>query len=374
MEEQIAQNATQRPQLPASPKKEQVPPVISINAPSAADDPGDVPSLTKPVTASDRQTVTAGSSPTATRSVKPFTTFGQSAHKWGSYIGVDLLWNYISGMGFSTWGEHTRIGRKFYSEPAKKVATFICKDLLKIGGASLEKSVGNTVSFVSIIIGGFLFTIPPLMVLENKHNRRSMWERLDKLRYGQDRVENDPRFKEAYDAMDEHLKKQGFWTGMASRIVSLAPLLVSVMVEGPREKTAPYYNAFEKGSERFYNALGLTEDRLFGFLPAAERSKAAKSFHRTSAIDAGCEPWYAVFHMITYRLFANLFGRDDKKVDKDTSVPVPPATLREMEQTVNMPNDQAKQPDDKHPAVKIKSVTLDAKLAAAPAAELAANV
>ncbi|MEJ0009675.1 MAG: hypothetical protein WDN72_03610 [Alphaproteobacteria bacterium] len=105
-----------------------------------------------------------------------------------------------------------------------------------------------------------MFTIPPLMVLESKHIRKSMIRWYDKKYYGEERVRDDPRFAQAYAGLDE-MHKQGFWTGLFSRIGALTPLLLTVMLDKPREWSEPYFDGVAKGSGHVYTAVGLTKER-----------------------------------------------------------------------------------------------------------------
>ncbi|MEJ0009676.1 MAG: hypothetical protein WDN72_03615 [Alphaproteobacteria bacterium] len=80
-----------------------------------------------------------------------FVTFGQRFQKWSTYISVDWVLNYITGMLFSVWGRYTDLGRTYWSGPLRKAATYVCKDVLKIGeaGPAQERPATPSVSSAS---------------------------------------------------------------------------------------------------------------------------------------------------------------------------------------------------------------------------------
>jgi hypothetical protein len=269
---------------------------------------------------------------------KPFESFGQNVHKWGTYISIDWFLNYVTGVAFAMWATYHPVGKKYWSEPMTKGATWVSENVFRFKpGPALESSVKNVTMILSVIAGG-MFTIPPLMVLENKKNRRAISKSLDEMYYGKEVVANDPKFEESYDAID-NAPKQGFWTGLTSRLAALAPCIATVYFETPKRLSKGYFDFVERNSMKVYNAVGLNQERLFKGLPAAEKESRWKVLHENSAIDFGLEPWYAVLHMITYRAFA---GLADAWKPKTVAAPVQaPAPLP------NMPATSEAAPQDK---------------------------
>src|SRR6185295_17713940 len=128
---------------------------------------------------------------------RDFISKGERIHKWSTYLGVDWVFNAAVGVSFAYWGKFTESGKKIWSGPLTKGFTAALKPIIK-NPESLEKSVGKGNMFMSIIAGG-MFTIPPLMILENNKVRKSIIKFYDGIIYGKDKVENDPKFQQAYN-------------------------------------------------------------------------------------------------------------------------------------------------------------------------------
>lgn len=266
---------------------------------------------------SEEKTVdTPEKSPTPKDDKKRFVTFGETFQKWSTYLSIDWGLNYMTGVGFAMWGEYTKLGQNTWGWLVNKTANFLSKDVMKLEGEALKLGNKNFIRFASVIAGG-MFTIPPLMILESKKVRKSMIQWYDKMYYGKDKVENDPKFAEAYAALD-NVPKQGFWTGLISRIGALAPLLAAVWIPPLRKAThsQDYLDWVGKGSKHAYNAAGLTEERLFRKQSPAERAKRWEFLHENSAMDFGLEPMYAVLHMIMYRGLAKMVGGHKEKANE----------------------------------------------------------
>ncbi len=237
-------------------------------------------------------------------------TAGEKIHKWGTYLSVDWIFNAAAGVAFAYWGKYTKPGQKYFTKPLTAMFTTGLKPLIK-NPESLEKSVevGNT--FVSIITGG-LFTLPPLMALEENHVKRSISESLDTMIYGKNAVENDPRFKEAYEAI-ENAPKKDFISGMGSRYVALAPLLASVLIPYSRDKlTKHYFSHINSSTTSLCTKAGITAEKVFPKLHPEEAAKRFNFIHDNFAVDFGFGVPYAIMHSIFYNKFANQKDKDSK--------------------------------------------------------------
>lgn len=234
---------------------------------------------------------------------RSFTTPGEKVHKWGTYLSVDWIFNAASGVAFSYAGKYTEIGKKYYSGPLTSGFEIALKPFIK-NPNSLKKSVDWSVTFVSIITGG-LFTIPPLMALEKNHTKRKISEFFDRKISGNEVVDNDPRYKEAYDAI-ENAPKKDFWSGMGSRYVALSPLLLSVMVPVTRDALGKhYFSHINSSTTHLCTKAGITAERMFPKLTKAEATERFNFLHDNFAMDFGFGVPYAIMHAKFYNKFAN---------------------------------------------------------------------
>jgi hypothetical protein len=245
---------------------------------------------------------------------RAFVSAGEKIHKWSTYYGIDWIFNTTVGVGFAYWGKFKESGKRFWSEPLTKGFTKLLKPIIK-DPVSLEKSVGKGNMFMSIIAGG-MFTIPPLMLLENNKIRKSIIKFFDGMIYGKDKVENDPKFQQAYYEI-EHAPKKDFWTGMTSRFAALAPLLAIVLIPKTRDVSNKiYFDHLSHGSDVIAKKIGFGPEKSFKGLPPAEAEQRWKFIHDSIAMDSGlCLP-YAPLHAFFYNMFANSKGKKKKNIDE----------------------------------------------------------
>lgn len=249
---------------------------------------------------------------------EPFKTAGEKVHKWGTYLGVDWLFNAAAGVSFAYWGKYTRSGQKLFSGPVTKGFEAVLKPLIK-DPKSLKSSVEYGNMFVSIITGG-MFTIPPLMVLENNHVKKSITQSLDGMIYGKDAIASDPRFKEAYERI-ENAPKKDFLTGMGSRFVALSPLLASVLFPPTRNLLDKhYFSHITRASTSLSNKMGLGAEKLFPKLTKAQALERSAFIHDNFALDFGFGVPYAILHSVFYNKFAG-----DHHKDEQAPAPAAPA-------------------------------------------------
>ncbi|MGE0753668.1 MAG: hypothetical protein AB7L92_00730 [Alphaproteobacteria bacterium] len=245
-------------------------------------------------------------------------TTGEKIHKWGTYLGVDWVLNTALGVGFAYWGKVTKSGQMLWSKPWNKVfdkALFFVKN-----PESRAFGVHKGNMFVSIIAGG-MFTIPPLMALENRKNKKAIVQSLDRMIYGEEKVASDPKFQQAYDAIDMEPEKD-FKAGMTSRFAALAPLLtLTVFIPSSRDWLEKnYFRHISKASENAATKMGIKGAGLKKIMAGREKDgtpiSAWKFIHDNVAFDGGQALPYAGIHAIFY----NMFARGNKKGElADTS-------------------------------------------------------
>lgn len=266
----------------------------------------------------DAPSLASATSETISEPPQQFVSAGQQVHKWGTYLGVDWLFNTATGVTFAYWGKYTKTGRMLWSEPLTKGFETALKPLIK-HPEQLKASAGYGTMFMSIIAGG-MFTIPPLMVLENNHNKHKITEFIDRVVYGKKAVSEDPKFKTAYEAIDAAPKKD-FTSGMWSRYASLAPELAIILIPTTKKITNKYYfNHIEHASEVAAKKLGLTVKKLFPKLTAAEGAGRMKFIHESIAMDLGLGLPYAIMHSILYKKFSA--HKAEKAATNNTPEPV----------------------------------------------------
>lgn len=256
---------------------------------------------------------------------KKFVTAGERIHKWGTYLSVDWIFNATVGVAFAYWGKFTESGQRMWSGPITKGFTKILSHCMK--DEQLERSVGKGNLFMSIIAGG-MFTIPPLMVLENSKVKKSIVKFFDKMIYGKDKVENDPKFQQAYEEIKEAPKKD-FWTGMTSRFAALAPLLAIVLIPKTQKLSDKYFfNHISKASAKVATKLGFSAEKTFQGVKEVGGKKPWEFVHEGVAMDAGLGIPYAILHAFTYNLFAGFKGKKkpkgEEKAPEQINIPAAP--------------------------------------------------
>jgi hypothetical protein len=267
-------------------------------------------------------------------SKKPFVSKGEQVHKWGSYLGVDWLFNTATGVSFAYWGKYTDLGKKLWSKPVTDAFETALKPLIK-HPEQLKKSAGYGTMFMSIIAGG-MFTIPPLMVLEDNHNKKKITRFFDNIIYGKKTVDEDPKFAAAYDEI-EHAPKKDFTSGLTSRFTALAPMLAMVLIPTTKKiSNKLWFNHVEHASEAVAAKAGLTAEKLFAKTTPADAKERWKFVHESVAMDFGLGVPYAVLHSIFYNKFAA--SKEDKENDAKALAdstngqsPLPAATAPEPE-------------------------------------------
>jgi len=282
-----------------------------------------------------------------------FVSLGGHLHKWGTYLGIDWIFNTIAGVSFAYWGQFTESGKKYWSGPITGFFTKVLSPIIK-DAEQLKKSAGYGNMFMSIIAGG-MFTIPPLLILENNHTKRKITEFFDRTFKGNEAVDNDPKFQQAYNEI-ERAPKKDFWNGITSRFAALTPLLAMVLIPTTKKISNQYwFNHVEKGSEFVAGKVGLSPEKLFPSISAADAQERWKFIHESVAMDFGLGVPYAVMHEAWYNTFTRVFNKE-----KTTRYRQPDAVPAAQDTT-----------DHKPPSPEVSHVAHDRMLTAAPQQYLA---
>lgn len=261
---------------------------------------------------------------------RTFVTAGERIHHWSTYLGIDWIFNAISGVSFAYLTKYTEAGRKYWSGPITSFFDKTLKPFIK-NDVQRATSAGYGNMFMGIIAGG-MFTLPPLLALESKKVKASIVKFFDRRIYGKDKVENDPRFQDAYAAMESEPKKD-FGSGMIARFAALAPLLA--MVLNPTTKkisNKAWFDHVEKASDVTASKMGFGPHSFKNVSPA-EGKERWKFIHESMAMDAGLGIPYAILHSMFYNLVVGMRGKKNgeeklvnpiyKDAPPSTAVPVP---------------------------------------------------
>ncbi len=239
----------------------------------------------------------------ADSNAKPFKSAGARIHNISTYLGIDWIFNAAVGVSFAYWGKFTHSGQKYWSKPIGNFFETVLKPVIK-DTAQLKSSAGYGSMFMSIIAGG-MFTIPPLMILENNKVKKTITKTYDQMIYGKDIVESDPKFKESYEAI-ENAPKKDFWTGLTSRLAALSPLLAIVLIPATKRfSNKVWFDHVEHGSEYVARKVGFSSEKSFKSLPPSEAKERWKFIHESIAMDFGLGIPYAILHDFFYNAFAN---------------------------------------------------------------------
>ena len=266
------------------------------------------------------QKVVDAAVPAAEQKTKPFVSAGSRIHNWSTYLGIDWLFNACVGVSFAYWGTFTESGQKYWSKPIGNFFETVLKPVIK-DAKQLKSSAGYGSMFMSIIAGG-MFTIPPLLILENNKVKKSIVQSYDRMIYGKEKVDSDPKFKESYDAIEQAPKKD-FWTGLTSRFAALSPLLAIVLIPATKRfSNKIWFDHVEHGSEAVAKTMGFSAEKSFKTLAPEEAKQRWKFIHESVAMDFGLGVPYAILHEFFYNAFANGKDKKDKSTNAKEQVPV----------------------------------------------------
>ncbi|MDX1974232.1 MAG: hypothetical protein SFT92_01005 [Rickettsiales bacterium] len=259
----------------------------------------------------------------------PFVSAGKRIHNEMTYRVIDWLVNSSIGVAFTYWTTRTASGEKYFGKPVAGFFKKVLSPILKEPEA-LEKGAKWGGMFASIMAGGTAI-IPPMMVMENKHNKKAIVRWLDEKIYGKETVAHDPKFEESYRAIDEEPKKS-FATGMAARFLALAPLIAWVSLPKLNDPAIKYlYDPIGKASKWVAESIGIRPKKMLveGTMELVEGNpKLPKKFmsnwdflHRTIGFDFGLTFFYAILHEAAFKALAavgvdkNAQKNPDSKLD-----------------------------------------------------------
>jgi hypothetical protein len=287
-----------------------------------------------------------------------FKTAGEKLHKWGTYLGVDWIYNMITGVAFLYFIEYNKVGIKMWSPIKRGLETALTPLIPDKESRAKSVSFGNT--FFGIIAGGML-TIPPLMILEAKNVRKKFAKFYDRIIYGNDRVDNDPKFQAAYERMDEEPKKD-FWAGMGARFLALAPLLASVLIKETRKPMNKYYfTPIAEGANKVLNKLNIDPVSVIQKVsPHISREEAQDRWDNKInkeglPMEVGFDIPYALLHKFWYHKLAEMRkdkteGKKSIKVEEHSKASIrvkPHATTDERAAPESSIDQSEKQVDEK---------------------------
>lgn len=257
---------------------------------------------------------------------KPFVSAGKHIHNELTYRGIDFLLNSAIGVAFTYWSTRTKSGEKYFGKPVTGFFKKLLKPVLKSEEALNEGAKWGGM-FTSIIIGGTTI-IPPMTLMENKNNKKSLIRWIDEKIYGCDQVERDPKFQACYDAIDNEPKKD-FSTGMAARLLVLAPMIAVTMIPQANKLMVKYlYNPIGNSSKWMCEKLNIRPKKLMeqgrteladGDLSGMPKFLSDWDFiHRTVGFDLGLTFIYSFAHEAAYKSLAAIGLQKDQA---ETSTP-----------------------------------------------------
>jgi hypothetical protein len=258
-------------------------------------------------------------------SKKPFKSAGWKIHNELTYRGLDFFLNATIGVTFSYWAARTASGKKYFTKPVIGFFEKLLRPILSTPKAIHEGSKWGS-NFVSILVGGMTI-IPPMMLMENKKIKKGMVQGLDEMIYGKEKVENDPKFAEAYRAIDDEPKK-GFWVGLGTRFLALAPLLALTVWPTTNKYLVTYlYEPIGKVSKGVFKVLNIQPRKMIeGYEMIHPHGNIAlepvkethwEFLHKNIGFDFGLSFIYAFVHEGLYKSFSGV----RKKTDEKTAAP-----------------------------------------------------
>jgi len=235
-------------------------------------------------------------------------TIGERVHFATTYLGFDWVLNATFGVAFTYFTSRTALGRKWWTDPIEQKA----QSWLKLNETG-AKWFGN---FLSIMMGGTV-TLPPIMWLEK--NKRDLVENLDRKVYGDEAVDTEERFKEAYEDIENEPPKS-FGIGMLTRFMALAPL-IGMAVAMPRRLTRNVYDKIGEGTKwvaekSFIRPKSMMETMEQDDTLGGEISKW-DALHRLIGFDFGLSFVYAFLHEWSYSAVSAFKHKDDASPEAD---------------------------------------------------------
>jgi hypothetical protein len=259
---------------------------------------------------------------------KEFVSTGWKVHNELTYRVIDWLVNSSVGVAFAYWSSRTPTGEKYFQKPVSNVFKKILAPALKNDVAAINEGAKWGTMFTGIMAGGFTI-IPPMMAMENKNNKKKIVRAIDEKIYGKDAVENDPKFAECYENIEEE-PKMGLGIGLASRVLAILPIIALATIPATNKPLIKYiYDPIAKASKWTAKKIGIKPskdmlDPLKGAMehldgdPKSPRQMQSNwdFLHRMIGFDFGLTLVYAVLHEAAYKGLAAI---GVKKTDEPTT-------------------------------------------------------
>lgn len=258
-------------------------------------------------------------------------TAGEKIHNEITFRGVDWVVNTAVAVGFSLWASRTKFGRQNYSKSIDYTIGKFLEPWVKDTAKRKEMAEAGT-GFVNIAVGG-LAIVPALVKLEK--NKQPIAEYFDRKIYGDERVENDPKFAMRYDAIRQEPQKN-FVTGMAARSIVLAPMVYG-HIRYNEAMTKHFYDHIGSYSKAAAKGLGIKPNAWLLEQPFNAKINNWDFIHRTIGMDLGLTFIYSFAHEAVYKGLTNWLHIGEK--------PAPAASLNAA------PSSEVSAPD-----VKLKSL------------------
>lgn len=308
-------------------------------------------------------------------------TAGTKAHWAMTYLGGDWILNSSFGVAFAYVASRTHFGQKHYSKPITEFFTYLAKPLIK-NEQTLEKVVGGGTSFMNIMFGGTVIN-PLLTRLEKHENKKAISKKFDELIYGKERVENDPKFQQAYDEIDHQAKKDDK-SAWAARFIALAPLIAA--------SSTPKVNEFFKSNQlpllkyiNFDNISKFTRTTAekIGIRPAKMMAETHlnthtgqvtnnwQALHDLIGFDFGYTIYYALIHSAAFTAAAKIFETNhERKLERSAEkaaerVNATPALSEESQPSQPSSTNIVAETKAEKPSTSISNVTEHARAVAA---------
>ena len=306
-----------------------------------------------------------------------FVSIGERVHQITTYGGADWLLNSAIGVTFTFLVTRTKFGQRFFSEPAEWVFGKLFSPFIK-NEEILKKSVNGGKDFLSIMLGGTLVN-PIITQLEQHDTKKNMSRTLDNIVYGKDKVDNDPKFRQAYAEIDSEPVKdtRGVWI---SRAIAIAPLWAATF--------SPRMMKFMQSNEvpllkylNFDHISGLSQNiaKTIGLKPGkwmqetmlnkttGESVSNWKALHGYIGFDYGLTIFYAILHAVSFNLVAKrLQTSRDAKADAHGNKPHTSTSTMLPDGTEVIFKQEGVEKPAERPTLQVSTISRDNTLATAP--------
>jgi hypothetical protein len=234
-------------------------------------------------------------------------TAGEVIHNELTYRGVDWVANTAFAVGFAFLANRTAFGRRNYSDRMQSGFKILLSPFIK-DSERLAQTAELGTDFTSIMVGGTVI-IPPMMLLH--HNRRPIVEWLDSKIYDAEEIQHNPRFAVRYEALDQQPEKS-FGTGMAARILVLAPMITAHMNTNTNPSMQKWlYKPVEKASKWVAKETGIKPNAWMQQTITNKEGKAVSHWdylHNIIGMDLSLTAIYSFAHEWTYKGLSHLFA------------------------------------------------------------------